>query len=130
MDPNAVLADLLDVSGQVESAIVVEHAGGVVGSTIADEERTRAFERAVRDLIAAAQSAPGSGREPLTQLRVTLEHGCVFAVQDDTRIAAAVTVPFPTPGLVFYDLKNCLRQISGDARAPQPAPWDGSEGEG
>jgi hypothetical protein len=31
---------------------------------------------------------------------------------------AATTTPEPTVGLVFYDLKTCLRSIERPARAP------------
>lgn len=126
MEPASVLADLLDVSGQVETAILLDHDGAILACTLADDERAGVLGRAVRDLIAEAQAEPGSGREPLAQLRVTLEDSCVFAVQDAQRIAAAVTVPYPTAGLVFYDLKNCLRQLAGEVGAPVPRAWDGA----
>ena len=34
---------------------------------------------------------------------------------------AATTRPDPTVGLVFYDLKHCLRSIEEPAAQPQPA---------
>ena len=53
-------------------------------------------------------------RERLVQLQVALPDGCVFVVQDDERVVAAVTVAEPTVGLVFYDLKTCLRHVAGE----------------
>jgi hypothetical protein len=35
----------------------------------------------------------------------------VFVVRDGDRLIAATTTPEPTVGLVFYDLKTCLRSI-------------------
>lgn len=125
MDPAAALADLTEVSGQVEHAIMLGHDGTVLASTLPEADRAQGVARLVRDLLAEAQAAPGSGREPLVQLQVALPDGCVFVAQDEHRIAAAVTVPFPTPGLVFYDLKNALRQVAGEAAAPSPRPWEG-----
>ena len=46
--------------------------------------------------------------------------GCVFVVQDDERVVDAVTAPEPTVGLVFYDLKTCLRHVAGEELAPKP----------
>jgi len=43
--------------------------------------------------------------------------GSVFVVRDDGRLIAATTTPEPTVGLVFYDLKSCLR-----AAAPEDPP--------
>ena len=37
--------------------------------------------------------------------------GSVFAVRREGRLIAATTRPDPTVGLVFYDLKHCLRSI-------------------
>ena len=47
-------------------------------------------------------------------------------MRDGDRLIAATTTPEPTVGLVFYDLKTCLRSIDEapvrtEARAP-PAP--------
>ena len=39
--------------------------------------------------------------------------GSVFVVRDHGRVLAATTPPEPTVGLVFYDLKSCLRSIAG-----------------
>jgi hypothetical protein len=43
----------------------------------------------------------------------------VFVVRDGERTIAATTTPEPTVGLVFYDLKTCLRSIDDP---PAPAP--------
>ncbi len=36
----------------------------------------------------------------------------MFAVRDDARMVCAVTAGDPTVGLIFYDLKTCLRNIA------------------
>ena len=65
-------------------------------------------------------------RERLVQLQVAIPDGCVFLVQDDERLVAAVTVAEPTVGLIFYDLKTCLRHVAGESLAPKPKARAGS----
>jgi hypothetical protein len=38
-------------------------------------------------------------------------------------------VPDPTVGLVFYDLKTCLRHAAGEELAPKPAPRTKAKGD-
>jgi len=51
-----------------------------------------------------------------TQVDVATARGSVFVVRDDGRTIVATTAPEPTAGLVFYDLKTCLRALD----APKP----------
>ena len=51
----------------------------------------------------------------MTQLEASTHEGSVFVVCDGPRRIVATTGPDPTAGLVFYDLKGCLR---GAAAAP------------
>jgi hypothetical protein len=46
--------------------------------------------------------------------------GSVFVVRDERHLVVAVTRPEPTVGLVFYDLKTCLRLV-GEEPAKKPA---------
>jgi hypothetical protein len=59
-------------------------------------------------------------RPDIQQLEAATVDGSVFVVRDGGRTIAATTTPEPTVGLVFYDLKTCLRSID-DPPAP-PAP--------
>jgi len=52
----------------------------------------------------------------LSQLEAATLEGSVFVVRREdeatgARIIAATTRPDPTVGLVFYDLKHCLRSV-------------------
>jgi predicted regulator of Ras-like GTPase activity (Roadblock/LC7/MglB family) len=122
MDAAEALADLIQISTQIESAVLVDAKGTVVASSVDDKEKAEAIARAARDLLAAAEeSMPGAeGGEKLVQLQAAMHDGCVFVVRDDERMVAAVTVPDPTVGLVFYDLKTCLRHAAGEELAPKP----------
>ena len=44
----------------------------------------------------------------------------MFVVRDGERLIAATTTPEPTVGLVFYDLKTCLRSITEPEPEPKP----------
>src|SRR5207247_3582753 len=57
---------------------------------------------------------------PLTQLEASTLDGSIFVVRDGERLIAAITPPDPTVGLVFYDLKTCLRQTAASPPA-EPA---------
>jgi hypothetical protein len=45
----------------------------------------------------------------------------VFVVRDDERLVVAVTGRDPTSGLVFYDLKTCLRLAGEGSEADTEA---------
>jgi predicted regulator of Ras-like GTPase activity (Roadblock/LC7/MglB family) len=113
VDAAKALADLVEISSQIESAVLANGDGAVLASTLADEERSQAIAREARELL---QGASGSTGEP-TQVQVAFNEGSVFVVADGERLVAAVTGRDPTAGLVFYDLKSCLRQ----AGEPEPA---------
>jgi hypothetical protein len=56
----------------------------------------------------------------------------VFVVRDPDRAVVATTRPEPTVGLVFYDLKTCLRSAAApgaDDGKPRPQPAEASEAE-
>lgn len=104
------LADLVEISSQIESAVLAESSGSVLATTLADEERAQAAAREGLALLEAAAGDP-------TQIQVILQEGSVFVVRDDERLLVAVTGRDPTSGLVFYDLKTCLR-LAGE-RVPE-----------
>jgi len=58
----------------------------------------------------------------VTQLEASTQEGSVFVVRDGSRRIAATTGPSPTVGLVFYDLKSCLRGTADEAQSPKPKP--------
>ena len=107
MDAASALADLTEISSQIAGAVVVGPRGGVQASTLDDAARAKRLAEAARALLdAAAQDE----RVP-TQLEAATPAGCVFVVREGSRLIAATTGPEPTVGLVFYDLKSCLRSI-------------------
>src|SRR4051794_11233686 len=115
MDAAQAIGDLTEISPQVQRVVAFAADGSVLGSNLASEaEVTRLAEGAVR-LVQAAEAM----RPDLQQLEAATVEGSVFVVRDGERTIAATTTPEPTVGLVFYDLKTCLRSIDDP---PAPAP--------
>jgi predicted regulator of Ras-like GTPase activity (Roadblock/LC7/MglB family) len=119
MDAASALADLTEISSQVEAAVVLDDAGAVVASTLGDAERSARLARAAVDLLGAAEKRFESGDRALTQLEAALREGSVFVARDEGRSIVATTSAEPTSGLVFYDLKTCLRSLA-DAKPARP----------
>lgn len=112
MDAAQALADLTEISSQVEAAVLFDESGVVAGSTL-DEHAAEALARAAGDLL---ESAVSIGAGDVTQMEASTPGGCVFVICDGSRRIAAVTGPDPTTGLVFYDLKSCLRGSDVDEK--------------
>lgn len=104
------LADLTEISSQVEAAALFDAKGAVSASTLDDPEP---FVRAVQDLLAAAGESGGT----VAQLEAATPAGSVFVVREGDGYIAATTLPEPTVALVFYDLKTALR-AAGPAQKP------------
>src|SRR3954462_8690385 len=65
MDASKVLADLTEVSTQIEAAVIARRSGEVVATTIDDEARAGRFAPAAGQLPSAAGPAgPGRQRSP------------------------------------------------------------------
>jgi hypothetical protein len=117
------LADLTEISSQVEVAALFDGKGNVRASTLGEPET---FVRAVQDLLAAAAEARGGS---LSQLEAATAAGSVFVLRDGDAYIAATTSPEPTVALVFYDLKTALR-AAGPAKKRAPRKKKKPEGEG
>jgi DNA topoisomerase I len=115
VDAKQALADLTEISSQVEAAVVFDDAGRIAGSTVAEAGRAADLAEAAGRLLAAAEEVK-TGESALTQLEVATGEGSVFIVRDGKTTIAATTGGNPTVGLVFYDLKSALRAL-----AAQPA---------
>jgi predicted regulator of Ras-like GTPase activity (Roadblock/LC7/MglB family) len=119
MDAVGALADLTEISSQVEAAVVFDEDGTVLASTLDDGAPGERLAGAALDLLASAgEQSYGAGRT-LTQLEVALREGSVFVVRDQDRSIVATTRADPTSGLVFYDLKTCLRALAESPAKPK-----------
>jgi predicted regulator of Ras-like GTPase activity (Roadblock/LC7/MglB family) len=121
MDAASALADLTEISSQVESAVVLGENGSVLASTLVDDEVAERIGRAGVDLLSGAREhVPAEARE-LIQVEAALREGSLFVLRGDGRTIVATTSASPSSGLVFYDLKTCLRALAqGEDPAPKP----------
>lgn len=107
------LQELMEVSPQVEHALVITLDGAVIGSAPATSTAdVRRVAGAVSRMLDAADRARQElGREAVTQCEVGTGDASVFVVRDAHHAIAATTGLDPTVGLVFYDLKSALRTL-------------------
>lgn len=105
------LAELTDISSQVRAAVLFDPGGKVLASTL-PEDRAEAFAAAAKLLLDQAEAVRDEGDAQLTQLEAATGSGSVFVVREAEQVLAAVTGPEPTAGLVFYDLRACLRDAA------------------
>jgi predicted regulator of Ras-like GTPase activity (Roadblock/LC7/MglB family) len=113
MEAARALADLVEISPQIEAAAVVAGDGQTAGSIGVPEARASLVARAARDLLEGAGAFRSQGR--VTQLHAALADGDVFAVTGaGERTIVAVTGERASPGLVFYDLKRCLAAVADE----------------
>jgi hypothetical protein len=119
MDAAQALADLAEISSQIEAAALFAENGSLLGSTLSDEEAAAALVRGALELLSgAAAFRSEDGR--VVQLQASTRVGSVFVVHEDDRGIVATTGPQPTVGLVFYDLKSCLRGSRAEVEEPKP----------
>lgn len=121
MNAQQALADLTEISSQIQAAVVFDDQGKVAGSTLSDEGRADGLARAARELLAAAESVKAGGSK-LTQLEIATEEGSVFVAREGKTCIAATTARNPTVGLVFYDLKSALRSVKPATTRKAAAP--------
>jgi predicted regulator of Ras-like GTPase activity (Roadblock/LC7/MglB family) len=135
MDAARALADLTEISSQIEGAVVFSAGGEVLGSTLADEAVAAELVRGAAELLEAAGGFRSEG-VAVTQLEASLPDGSLFVVREGEHGIVATTTPRPTTGLVFYDLKSCLRGAAETAkpkrrrRASPKKAADGTEDAG
>jgi predicted regulator of Ras-like GTPase activity (Roadblock/LC7/MglB family) len=121
MDAESALADLTEISSQVERAVVFEEDGSVLASTSADDESSQQLARAAAELFTAATELRAPEAAAPTQLEVALRERSFFAVRDERRTIAATVAAGSPAGLVLYDLRTCLRAIEeSEAAAAEP----------
>ena len=109
VDAEQALADLMEISSQVETAVVLDEDGDVAAASVANREGAERLARAAREALAAAESVRPDAA--LTQLEASTRDGTLFVVREAGKTIAATTGCSPTTGLVLYDLRTCLRTV-------------------
>jgi predicted regulator of Ras-like GTPase activity (Roadblock/LC7/MglB family) len=117
MDAAQAIADLKEISPQVRDVVVIGADGAPAGASLAEEPAVARLADGARRLLDEAEGL----RPGVAQLEAATTTGSVFVVRDGERVIAATTTAEPTVGLVFYDLKTCLRSIAEAPPPKQPA---------
>ena len=115
-EPSAALAQLTDISTQIEAAVLFDADGKVVAATIPEDRA----ERVATSAKALLEQAGQIGEGELTQVEASTAEGSLFVVKDGSAMIAATTSAEPTAGLVFYDLKSALRAAAKPKPKPRP----------
>src|SRR5688572_12037552 len=102
VDAASALADLTEISSQVEAAAVVDEKGQLVAATGDGGERLASTGT---ELLRLAEEPLG---RVVTQVEAALREGSVFVVRGEGRYAVARTRPRPHSELVRHDLAVCL----------------------
>ena len=114
-DGKTALGELKEISSQIESAVLFGVDGAVVASTLPDPRAKQVAASAKALFEEAGRAATGD----LTHLEASTGDGSLFIVREGDLLVAASTAAEPTAGLVFYDLKACLRRAT---EKPKPKP--------
>jgi len=121
MDAQQALADLTEISSQIQAAVVFDGQGKVAASTLADDARAQELADGALRLLEHAEELQ-AGERRVSQIEVATFEGSVFVVSDGKTRIAATTPPEPTVGLVFYDLKSAARSITPAPEPPKRKP--------
>ncbi len=109
-DAAQALKELVEISSQIEGAVLTGPDGKLVASTYDDDSKGERVAAPATELLRAAdESQARAERARIGQVVVELPDGAVVCVREDGRTVAAVTVKEPTVGLVLYDLRTTLR---------------------
>ena len=103
LTPDLALDYLGELSTDIRAALVVDSTGAVAAVTGDDRERG---ER-MRDLAGQLLDAASEG----DQVEVVTTEGSVFAVRGDSWTVAVVAGRQPLASLMFYDLRNVVRDL-------------------
>jgi hypothetical protein len=112
----AAFSDLMEISSQVEAAIVLD-GDKIVVSSLSAKDRSDELAAAIRRLVETAEKT----RAGLTQLEVALPEGHLFVVRGGARLIGAATSMNPPSGLVFYDLRLCLSSFAAESTTKSKA---------
>lgn len=113
MTADQALEELLDVSEDVGAAVLFDRSGEILAASLEDEAaRTVAgVAGAMLSYADALRSEAGVAR-----LEALTDGGGVFVVREGDRAVVAVTGTDPVSGLVYHDVRACLRNCAGPTR--------------
>ena len=108
MAGDQALQELLEVSEEVTAAVLFDRDGVVVATSGDDEEAAAEAAAIAAAMLSYADSLRA---EPAVErVEAVTRQGSVFVLRDDDRAVVAITEPDPLQGLVYHDLRACLRK--------------------
>lgn len=110
LTPVLALDYLDELSTDIRGAVLLDSGGALVASWRGDADRGEQLLEPVRRLLDQADAATPEQGEA-SQVEVTTQRGAVFCVRERGWTLAAVTGRFALPSLVFYDLRQVLRDL-------------------
>lgn len=114
MTGDQALRELLDVSEDVDGAVILDADGEPLAATVGDDEARSAAETGSAMLAYADALRSDS---TVRRLQAVTSVGSVFVVREGDRAVVAATGPDPASGLVYHDLGTVLRNVRGRTRA-------------
>jgi predicted regulator of Ras-like GTPase activity (Roadblock/LC7/MglB family) len=111
VDAAQALADLTELSAQIEAAVIASPDGVPLASTLPGSA-AEALARAAAELLREA----GEGA---VSVEAATGEGSVFAARDGAHAVLAVTPRGVPSGLVLYDLRTCLRRLAEEQKPPK-----------
>ena len=107
LTPDLALDYLGELSTDIRAAVIVDSRGDIAAVTGDDRERGEKMRTLALELLdAGASAADGSD-----QVEVVTGEGSVFAVRGDAWTVAVVAGRQPLASLMFYDLRNVVREL-------------------
>jgi predicted regulator of Ras-like GTPase activity (Roadblock/LC7/MglB family) len=136
LNAHEALDDLKQISVQVTAAAIGGRGGTLEAATMSDATAGERLVRLGAELWEAAEQARRDlGRDELSQIEIATPDGSVFVLRDAERTIVATTTVDPIVGLVFYDLRTCLRTVAEGSREFAPThdaapngPMEGLDG--
>ena len=107
LTPDLALDYLGELSTDIQAAAVIDAKGDLAAVTADDRERGEKMRTLALELLDAA-AATGEG---VDQVEVATIEGSVFAVRGEAWTVAVVAGRQPLASLMFYDLRNVVRDL-------------------
>jgi predicted regulator of Ras-like GTPase activity (Roadblock/LC7/MglB family) len=107
LTPDLALDYLGELSTDIRAALVLDSSGGVAAVTGDDRQRGERMGALATELLDAASEASAGG----DQVEVVTIEGSVFAVRGESWTVAVVAGRQPLASLMFYDLRNVVREL-------------------
>ena len=116
MDAARALAELTEISSQIELALIFDPRGELIESTLADRQRAESLAFSAAALLACSAQVGGPMRDEPIQVELAYPEGSILLVREGDLRILALTSPDPIAGLAFFELRACLRKLD-DAKS-------------